>query len=78
MELNDIKSIIIAIIIGLIVYVITCYITYEEDLENPENSGPNQTLAIILSILTIVFFYLLYINVFKKSRRVPFYREPSN
>ena len=68
MELNnDIKSVAIAIIIGLIVYGITCYITYKEDLENPENSGSNHLLAIILYILTLVSVYLFCRNyVFKK------------
>ena len=50
--------IIYTIFFGIITFYITCYFTYKEDEENPENSGPNYFLAFILSSVVMILIYI--------------------
>ena len=61
----------LAIIISLIIYKIVMYTTYTEDLENPEKSGSNYVLAIILSIVTFcIISASLYYYAYNRSESI--------
>ena len=65
--MEDIIILYLATTIGIIIYNIIIYITYNEDPEDPEKSGPNYKLAYFLAFLSFLSTVLIYLYLKKDS-----------